>query len=121
MSWQELPNAPAPGSRICALEEVADGTAAMFNLGTEAPAFPLLVLRSGDEVFGYLNRCTHLGLPLAKQPQHLYFEAHEHVLCNVHYARYGWRDGRCISGECAGESLIAVPLAVIDGQVILQP
>ena len=48
----------------------------------------------------------------AAHQQQLIYTPHKHVSCNVHYARYRWRDGACEAGECEGESLIAVPISV---------
>ena len=74
----------------------------------------LLLLRSGQEVKAYVNRCAHFGVPLAARQDLLIFQAHTSLTCNVHYARYRWADGVCESGDCVGESLIPVPLQVSD-------
>ena len=47
-----------------------------------APEFKLLVLRQGDQVHAFANRC----------------------------ARFAWATGACEAGECDGEALIAVPI-----------
>ncbi len=98
------------------LHELADGGALFWSCGEHKP-FRLIVLRSGDEVFGYVNRCAHFGVPLAEKIEQLMFKPDRSVSCNVHYARYGWRDGRCQDGECDGEGLLRVPLDVIAGEV----
>jgi nitrite reductase/ring-hydroxylating ferredoxin subunit len=79
------------------------------------PPFPVLLLRSGDEVKAYANRCAHFGVPLAAKQELLLFKPHISITCNVHYARYRWADGVCESGDCEGESLIAIPV-VVDAQ-----
>ncbi len=79
--------------------------------------FRLIVARSGDEVFGYVNRCAHFGVPLAERIEQLIFKPHQSLTCNVHYARYAWRDGVCESGECDGEGLLRVPLELSGGIV----
>lgn len=119
MDWQALPNAPETGTRLCTLAEIDDGAALMLTLGSTAPTFDMLVLRSGSSLFGYLNRCSHFGVPLANQQKHLRYQPHEHFQCNVHYARYNWTDGRCVSGECAGEGLVPIPLVVVDGHICI--
>lgn len=119
MDWRTLPNAPRAGTRLCALADVADGGALMLDLGEGKTAFRLIVLRSGDQVYGYLNRCAHFGVPLAEKPEHLIYRAHQTISCNVHYARYDWRDGLCLAGDCVGEQLVALPLEVADGEVRL--
>jgi len=119
MNWQALPNAPLPGTHLGAIDDIDDGGVRMLTLSEAAPAFRILLLRSGSNVIGYLNRCAHFGIPLAKQPQHLLFEPHKYIQCNVHYARYNWEDGLCIAGDCVGEHLVRLPLELVDGQIYI--
>lgn len=74
--------------------------------------FRVLLLRSGTQVRAYVNRCAHFGVPLAERQDLLIFRPHISVTCNVHYARYRWEDGMCISGDCEGESLLSIPVTV---------
>ena len=97
--------------------ELPDGGALFWSCGEGKQSFRLIVLRSGDAVFGYVNRCAHFGVPLAEKIEHLIFKPHLSLSCNVHYARYGWQDGGCQSGDCNGEGLLQVPLEVCDGSV----
>jgi len=110
-AWHALPGAPAPGTGICARDAIADGTAKQFVLGADPP-FRLLLLRSGERVHAYVDRCAHFGVPLSEKPEHLRYVPHVSISCNVHYARYRWEDGYCEAGDCKGESLIAVPVSV---------
>lgn len=102
---------------VCALAELVDGGGRLFSFPGEGGEFRLLVLRSGERCLGYENRCPHFQLPLAARDAHLVIQPHESVSCNVHYARFRWEDGHCEAGECVGESLSPVPLAVVDGEV----
>jgi len=107
------------------LSDIPDGGVRTMSLGPEADTPPLLpfrilLLRSGGMVLAYVNRCAHFGVPLSDKPEHLIFDPYQTITCNVHYARYRWSDGVCISGDCEGESLIAVPVRVEpDGQVVI--
>lgn len=126
--WFELPNAPATGMRLCALDDVPDGGVKMLAIeaesdreggGRQAP-FRLVILRSVSGIKAYVNRCAHFGVPLSEKPEHLIFVPEVSISCNVHYARYRWSDGYCLDGECQGESLIAVPVAVdAAGQIVI--
>ncbi len=119
--WHELPHAPAPGQHLAWLADLADGVARMLDLPPTQPGagpFRLLLLRSGSQVQAYANRCAHFGVPLAQKQQQLIFTPHQHLTCNVHYARYRWQDGACEAGDCHGEPLIPIPLAVAaDGAI----
>lgn len=114
-TWRELPNAPAPGQWVGHRDDLTDGQALMRDLPARAhgaPPFRLLLLRSGQDVRAYANRCSHFGVPLAEKQQQLIYTPHAHLTCNVHYARYRWQDGACEAGDCAGEPLIPIPLVV---------
>ena len=114
--WSDLPNAPAPGLQLGRLEDLPDGSAHMLALPSSTnpqdQPFRLLLLRSGEQVRAFVNQCAHFGVPLAQREEQLIFTPHQHLTCNVHYARYRWRDGACEAGECNGQSLMAVPISV---------
>jgi nitrite reductase/ring-hydroxylating ferredoxin subunit len=115
--WQELPNAPAPGTELGHMQTLPDGQATMHTLDSVNPEnkpFRVLLLRSGPQVRAFVNRCAHFGVPLAERQDLLIFQPHTSITCNVHYARYRWSDGVCIAGDCEGESLLAIPVTVDD-------
>ena len=120
-TWKSLPHAPGVGTELARLEVVPDGGAHFIALGPADSPFRLLLLRSGDAVFAYVNRCSHFGVPLAQRIEQLHFKPHVSVSCNVHYARFRWDDGGCEFGDCEGEALLAVPVAVIDGVIRIVP
>ena len=109
-AWQALPSAPAAGTPVCPLAEIADGGGRMFTFPGTDKEFRLLVLRSGATCLGYVNRCPHFGVPLAARDDQLLLSPQQWVKCNTHYARFRWHDGYCESGDCEGESLLPVPL-----------
>lgn len=123
--WFDLPDAPPAGTFVCRLESLPDGEPRIIRLranretqARESQGFELVLLRSGDAISAYVNRCAHFGVPLARTQQHLIFEPHRSIRCNVHYAEYRWSDGHCLSGECNGEPLVGVPLDVgSDGDI----
>ena len=113
MRWSDLPHAPAPGAALCALDDVPDGGAKLVTL----EGFRALLTRSGADVSAFANRCAHFGVPLAERQDQLIFVPHVSVTCNVHYARYRWRDGSCERGDCDGEGLLRIPVVVDAGVV----
>jgi nitrite reductase/ring-hydroxylating ferredoxin subunit len=96
----ETPTPPPIGTVLCHRDEVTDGQVILRQ--------GLMVLRSGDKISAFINRCAHFGVPLAAQESQLIFTPHEDITCNIHYARFRWEDGSCESGECQGEGLIPV-------------
>ena len=114
LHWSTLPNAPAPGAALqCNRDALPDGHATLWELDTgggPGQPFKLLLLRNGEDVTAFVNRCAHFGVPLAARQSQLIFSPRTSITCNVHYTRYRWADGVCDAGECVGESLIPVPL-----------
>ena len=124
-AWHSLPNAPAAGTVVAHVQELADGQATLRLLpasahDAQAKPFGVLLLRSDNKVTAFVNRCAHFGVPLAGRQEQLIFKPHISISCNVHYARYRWSDGVCEFGDCEGESLIPVPLQVSEaGQITI--
>ena len=115
--WHSLPNAPAPDSVLGHRDALLDPSATLHELplpaGADNPTpFRYLLLRDGQQVHAFVNRCAHFGVPLAARQEHLIQTPQVSITCNVHYARYRWADGVCEWGDCEGESLIPVPLDV---------
>lgn len=119
LTWQAIPGAPKPGTLLALLDEIPDGGAFLLTLDASAPPFKIILLRSGQQVFAYVNRCAHFGVPLAEKVQHLYPEPHLNFRCSVHQARYRWQDGFCEYGDCAGESLLAIPILIADEKIFI--
>ena len=119
LCWQDLPNAPSPGFVLARLDDIPDGGVHLLPLDGGANPFPVILLRSGDIVFAYVNRCAHFGVPLASRVEHLYAQPHEHIRCSVHYARYRWQDGLCVQGDCVNEYLLKIPVVVTGGNVVV--
>jgi nitrite reductase/ring-hydroxylating ferredoxin subunit len=115
--WFEVPHAPAAGTAVAHRDDLTDGEPKMLELDTgggPAKPFRLVLLRDGEQVTAFVNRCPHFGVPLATQQSQLIFAPKVSLTCNVHYTRFRWSDGLCEAGQCAGDRLLAVPLAVAD-------
>ena len=126
LSWFELPHAPACGTVLAHMDTLSDAQATMMAVnvpdGLADQVFRLLLLRNGPCVHAFVNRCPHFGVPLAARQDQLIQKPPHSLSCNVHYARFRWDDGLCVSGDCQGESLIALPVEVrADGTVCVAP
>lgn len=115
--WRDRDFAPAPGTDICSLDELPDGGAREFTFGQGREPFRLLVLRSGEHVWGYVNKCPHFGVPLNVNPDQFTLFEHSYIYCCVHYAMFRFEDGYCAEGPCEGDSLMPVPLVTESGRV----
>ena len=104
---------------ICRLTDLEEHGARGFTVG--AGDWPLrgFVVRCGNGVRGYVNRCPHAGHPLDLRPHRFLTPDRAMILCSSHGALFEKDAGRCLAGPCAGESLRAVPLEVIGDFVLL--
>ena len=116
MSWQRNPNRPGSGVRLCALSDVVDQGGFEVVFGEGEQAFRILLLRSGQKVWSYINNCPHFSLPLNFQPQ-TFVTFEDMVVCAHHTAFFKFNDGSCTDGPCAGTGLAPVPSYQKDGEV----
>ncbi|WP_422026514.1 Rieske (2Fe-2S) protein [Pyruvatibacter mobilis] len=118
-SYRDRPGAPAPGTRLCALDEIREPGARGFLFGEGTARFDMFIVRQGDEVVGYVNECPHAFTPLETWADKFLTLAEDEIICSTHGALFRIEDGLCTSGPCTGKRLIPVPVAVKDGMVII--
>lgn len=105
------------GVRLCAIDEIAPGKARNFVLQMRAGRFHGFVVRHGEDVVGYADRCPHAGLPLAQVLDDYLTPDRTLIQCSWHGALFGVEDGRCVAGPCSGQALIGWPVAIVDGWI----
>ncbi len=111
--------APADGV-LCRLEDIEDGQGMGFTLGEGLEARDIFVVRDGDQIYGYVNSCPHMGTPLDWQGDRFISEENGLIMCATHGAQFEWDGGMCVSGPCAGANLEAVVVTVDEnGRVVL--
>lgn len=120
MPWSDRPNAPAPGTDLCALDDLPDGIGTGFDFGGGDKRFRLFVVRQGIDAFAYVNACAHFGIELNPGADHTFLTPDGSAIrCQHHGAQYAIVDGRCLKGECDGEGLTPVPLRIEGGRIII--
>ena len=104
---------------LCALDDLAEHPSRGFRVG-EGP-WPLagLLVRKGNRVRAYLNRCPHAGHPLNLKPHDFLTPDRSLVVCCSHGALFDMDTGYCVDGPCAGESLVPIPIEIVGGHVLL--
>jgi nitrite reductase/ring-hydroxylating ferredoxin subunit len=115
---RENPARPTPGALLCALADLADPGAKGFLFRAADKLFAGFVVRKGEEVFGFVDRCPHAGLPLAGFGDRFLTRAGEAILCANHGALFRPKDGLCVAGPCAGARLQPWPVRVLEGAVV---
>lgn len=111
------PARPAPGVRLCGLDEIADPGSRGFQFRHEDALFLGFVVRAGDAVAGWVDSCPHAGMPLALRPDRYLTHEGDLILCSSHGALFRPGDGLCVGGPCADRRLTPWPVTVTRGAV----
>ncbi|RYD61405.1 MAG: Rieske (2Fe-2S) protein [Sphingomonadales bacterium] len=109
--------ATPPGVRLGPVVLIADGAARNFVLEMKAGRFHGFAVRSGETVTGYVDRCPHMGLPLAQELDAYLTSDRRLLQCSWHGALFRIDDGVCVGGPCPGTALKSWPLEVRDGAI----
>jgi nitrite reductase/ring-hydroxylating ferredoxin subunit len=112
-----LAETPA-GVKLGPLALVPDNSARNFVLEMRAGRFHGFVVRKGDAVHGYVDRCAHMAIPLAQQLDQYLTPDASLIQCSWHGALYRIEDGVCVGGPCTGARLLPWPVTVCDGQIV---
>ena len=111
-------HATPAGVTLGPLDLIADGTARAFVLQMKAGRFHGFVVRRGDGVHGYVDRCPHAGLPLAQTLDDYLTPDGGLIACSWHSALFAIDTGTCVGGPCMGQSLTSWPVAVAEGKIV---
>ena len=115
--WPRVFKTP-PGVRLAPLDLIAKGKARNFVLEIAGAHFHGFVVRQDDDVYGYVDRCPHAGMPLAEELDQYLTPQGDLISCSWHGALFQIASGRCVGGPCAGQSLTPWPVHVSDGYII---
>ncbi|QHL89858.1 Rieske 2Fe-2S domain-containing protein [Sphingomonas changnyeongensis] len=107
--------ATPPGIAVAALGDLADPGARAIVIEIGARRFHGFLVRRGGAVSGFVDRCPHMGLPLAQQLDQYLTPAGDLVACSWHGALFRPDDGACVAGPCAGQGLTPWLVTVADG------
>lgn len=109
---------------LCSLDELTATGCREFRLRGEwaagDDAFKGFMVKVGETVCAYVNRCAHLALPLNLLPDRFLTYDGSMILCTAHGAIFEKATGYCVAGPCQGRSLTAVPVEVVAGYVLLK-
>jgi nitrite reductase/ring-hydroxylating ferredoxin subunit len=73
-------------------------------------------IRYGDQVYAYLNRCSHVPMEMDYQPNRFFDLTGHWLICATHGATYSPKTGLCKGGPCRG-GLIKIETSEFDGVV----
>jgi len=104
---------------VCRLTELEREGARAFTIGGGDWPLRGFVVRVGEAVRGYVNRCPHAGHPLNLLPHRFLTPDAALIVCSSHGALFEKGTGYCVAGPCAGHSLTPVALQIVGGFVLL--
>ena len=115
------PDAPGIACLLARIAQIEDGgfleVEAMLDGGD---AESLILHRDGDGVRAWLNVCPHAGRRLDWAPGRFLKSKAGELVCAVHGATFELQGGVCVAGPCRGDSLRAVAIEIVDGDVRLR-
>ncbi|WP_027584131.1 Rieske 2Fe-2S domain-containing protein [Bradyrhizobium sp. Ai1a-2] len=107
---------------ICAFNDIPSRRAMGFHLmildedGSQRP-WPIIVVRWGKQVFGYVNKCPHNGVNLDWERNQFLDPSGNRLMCGKHGSAFELSTGRCVDGPCKGSGLTPITLTVLDGDI----
>jgi nitrite reductase/ring-hydroxylating ferredoxin subunit len=114
-------NSTPPGITLGALDLVPRSGGRNFVVQFSAGRFHGFVVRRERDVFGYVDRCPHMGLPLAQELDRYLTDDAMLIACSWHGALFEPDTGRCVAGPCRGSRLTEWPVHVRDGFIVTGP
>jgi len=106
-----------PGVTLCTLDALASPGARNFVLQIDEAFFHGFLVRVGEQVHGYVDRCPHAGLPLSQKLDEYLTPKGELITCSWHGALFRIEDGACVGGPRSGQRLTPWPVRVDDGWI----
>ena len=107
---------------ICRMSDIPSQRARGFQLmivdeeGAHRP-WPIVIVRWGRQVFGYINKCPHDGVNLDWEHNQFLDPNGVRLMCGKHGAQFELGTGLCVDGPCKGKSLTSIALAVLDEDI----
>jgi nitrite reductase/ring-hydroxylating ferredoxin subunit len=107
---------------ICASSLLEDGGKGMrFPVTAGGEDSTGFVVRYGNAVYGYLNRCAHVPIELDWNEGEFFESSGLYLMCSTHGALYTPESGHCAGGPCRGGRLRSIAVFESEGQVFWQP
>ena len=106
---------------LCNAAELVDGGLAVpFDVVYAGQTCRAFSVRFEGQPQAYLNRCSHVAMELDWQPNQVFDDSGQWLLCASHGAAYHPGTGECAGGPCRG-GLVKINLSEQGGVVFWQP
>jgi nitrite reductase/ring-hydroxylating ferredoxin subunit len=97
--------------RLCHISELPEGKARGFD-PQHTGQDTVLIVRQGERLFAWADRCPHHGTPMAWRKDAYLNAAGDRIVCGAHGAQFAIDTGLCTLGPCLGDALTPVPLRI---------
>lgn len=88
---------------ICASSALVEGgDGVRFTVERNGERLPAFVVRFGQQVHAYLNRCSHRRVELDWDSGRFFDIERRYLICATHGALYHPATGACLGGPCNG-------------------
>ena len=95
------------------------GHAVSFDVNYAGQTCRAFAVRFNGQPHAYLNRCSHVAMELDWQPNQVFDDSGQCLLCASHGAAYRPDTGQCVGGPCRG-GLVKIGLVERGGTVYWQ-
>lgn len=121
--WPATPEPPAMPDPdltlipLCRSVELREGGDAVpFDVNYAGQTCRAFAVRFEGRPHAYLNRCSHVAMELDWQPNRVFDDSGQWLLCASHGAAYRPDTGECSGGPCQG-GLVKIDISERDGLV----
>ncbi len=114
--WRKLKGAPALGTKVCALTELADERPKYVKIGS-SEFLCFVTLRKGQPR-AFVADCPHRHRPMGTAGMPALYGDGE-IACHHHGALFSVDSGVCTRGPCKGQRLCPLPVRSIEGFVVV--
>ena len=105
---------------LCNDRDLVEGAQAVpFDVNYAGQTCRAFAVRFKGQPHAYLNRCSHVAMELDWQPNQVFDESGQWLLCASHGAAYRPDTGQCAGGPCRG-GLVKIGLLESGGIVYWQ-
>jgi nitrite reductase/ring-hydroxylating ferredoxin subunit len=105
MAWDQdpvrSPARPKPGAPLCAAADLPPGAVKRFVYRDGEHSFRALLVHSQWGIRGYVDWCSHQGIPLQDDRDDIIVQEGL-LVCAWHFARYSAETGLGVDGPCVG-------------------
>ncbi len=104
---------------VCRADALGEKQTVKFRIGRGKEAREGFVIRHEGKIHAYRNECRHIPMTMDWVENRFLSRDRCWIQCATHGALYAIDTGLCVGGPPTGESLLRLPVAERDGDVVV--